>query len=125
LVPGERGWILADYKSSEITALEVPAKLESHELQLQLYALALRSMGLEIEQALVIYLAPEVISTVDISSSTLDAVQELVERFAKSRRDLDLPPTPGPNCRHCPWSEMCPESNSMAQLELSLARASA
>ena len=104
LVPSEAGWILADYKSSDITALEVPARVAEQELQVQLYALALRSMGLQIDQAHVVYLVPEVVSPVDLSEEALGQAAETLQTFVNARAALDLPATPSHRCRWCPWS---------------------
>ena len=102
LVPGPRGWTLVDYKSHELTALEVPLHRESAELQVQLYALALAAQGLEVAEARVVFLAPELECRVDLGPAALAAARRTVAEFFVARRSLQMPPRPGPACGHCP-----------------------
>gem|GEM_PF-116777 len=106
------GWVLVDYKASDVTALELPQRVEEHSLQLVLYALALAEAGWEVEAAYLAYLVPDVIEPVDVGPSSLERARELLEDFARARSELDLPPRPGSACRWCPWQQVCPDADT-------------
>ncbi|MEZ6186008.1 MAG: UvrD-helicase domain-containing protein [Planctomycetota bacterium] len=105
---GER-WTLVDYKSGDLTALEVPARLESDRVQLQLYALALAEGGLELAEARVAYLAAEIDAAVPVGPDVRAETRALLADFVDARRALELPPRPGPLCARCPHTPHCPE----------------
>ncbi|MGE0707126.1 MAG: UvrD-helicase domain-containing protein [Planctomycetota bacterium] len=109
LVPGERGWLLVDHKASDLTALEIPSRLEEHAAQLAFYALALETMGEPVEAAWVSYLVPGVLERVPVDARALGGAREALGDFAQARRELDLPPRPGKACSYCPWWDLCPE----------------
>jgi ATP-dependent exoDNAse (exonuclease V) beta subunit len=104
---GDR-WVVVDHKAAEITALHVPGRLEQPEAQLRLYALALAALGRAPAEAHVLFLAPGVASRVDLGPAALDEARRLLSDFVAARRDLDLPPKPGPGCRSCPHRPSCP-----------------
>lgn len=124
----ERGrWVLVDYKAAEITALEVPGRIEPHRLQLQLYALGLEALGLAPAAAALTYPAAGVDAWVEVGSEALARARELLAEQLRARRALDLPPRPGRHCRRCPhrltcpaglrWMEPAPQVAAAADLE--------
>ncbi len=105
--PRAGGVVLVDYKTTDITALEVPLHLAGPELQLQLYALGLRALGVPVVAARVVHLVPGVASPIDVGPAALDAARRLLGEFTAARRALDLPARPGSVCRSCPWRASC------------------
>jgi len=108
------GWVVADYKASELTALEVPKRLAAQALQVQLYALALAELGLAPVEGALVYLAPGVEGPVDVGPEARAAARDALVAYARARRDLDLPPEPGAACRRCPYVGSCPEGQGPA-----------
>ncbi|MCA8926347.1 MAG: PD-(D/E)XK nuclease family protein, partial [Planctomycetes bacterium] len=111
---GER-WTLVDYKSGDLTALEVPARLDADRTQLQLYALALEQVGVQVTEARVAYLAAEVDANVGLGAEVEAETRELLRGFVRARRELDLPPRPGAQCARCPHTAQCPEGQDAAR----------
>ena len=106
------GWVLADYKAGEVTALEVPSRIKPHALQLRLYALAMASLGFELQEGVITYLAAEVECRVRFDAASLDETRRLLGDFVSARQALDLPPRPSPACRTCPHLRGCPAGQS-------------
>ena len=105
----ERGrWLLVDYKAAEITALEVPGRMEPHRLQLQLYALGLHQLGLSPAAGALAYPAAGVDAWVEVGEAARERARLLLGEHAAARRALDLPPRPGRHCRRCPHRPTCP-----------------
>lgn len=104
---GDR-WTIVDHKAAEITALQVPARLEQPELQLRLYVLALAAAGRPPAEAHVLFLAPGIASRVDLDPGPLEEARGLLRDFVQARARLDLPPRPGGGCRTCPQRPSCP-----------------
>lgn len=104
---GDR-WVVVDHKAAEITALQVPGRLEQPEVQLRLYALALAALGRAPAEAHVLFLAPGTASRVDLGPEAMKEARQLLADFIQARRDLDLPPKPGSGCRSCPHRPSCP-----------------
>lgn len=104
---GER-WTLVDYKSGDLTALEVPARLEADRVQLQLYALGLAQVGVAVSEARVAYLCAEVDASVPCDPAVATETQALLAEFVAARRALDLPPRAGAQCARCPHLAQCP-----------------
>jgi ATP-dependent helicase/nuclease subunit A len=102
------GWVLADYKAGEVTALQVSSRIGPHALQLRLYALAMASLGYELHEGVITYLAADVECRVRLDPQSLSATRDRLAEFAAARRELDLPPRPGASCRFCPHLRGCP-----------------
>lgn len=109
--------VIVDHKAADITALQIPSRLEQPELQLRLYALALAALGRPPAEAHVLFLAPGVASRVDLGPAALDEVRQVLVDFVTARQRLELPPTPGGGCRTCPHRSSCPVGQAhLAQL---------
>ena len=101
-------WTLVDYKAGEMTALEVPGRIEPHRLQLQLYALALSLLGPPPAAAALSYPAAGVDAWVEVGEMGRERARKLLAEHALARRRLELPPRPGRHCRPCPHRSTCP-----------------
>jgi hypothetical protein len=107
------GWVLVDHKAAEVTALQVPSRLDAPDLQLRLYALALAVAGpgaaaRPVAEAHVEWVAPGVTCRVDVGGPGLEDARRILAEFVRARRTHDLPPRPGPLCRTCPHRAACP-----------------
>ncbi|MCO5166213.1 MAG: UvrD-helicase domain-containing protein [Planctomycetes bacterium] len=122
---GDR-WTVVDHKAAEVTALQVPGRLEQPELQLRLYAIALAAGGRPPAEAQVMFLAPGVASRVDLGPAAMAEARRLLVEFVEARRTLDLPPRPHAGCRSCPHRPACPAGQArMAEVEIPVALAPA
>lgn len=101
------GWILVDYKASEVTAFEVPERLDPPALQARLYAVALEALGERVAEAHVAFLVPEMTVKIDVGPDALAATRRLLARFVEARRRLEAPATTGAACRTCPFLSGC------------------
>jgi ATP-dependent exoDNAse (exonuclease V) beta subunit len=111
----EAGPVVVDYKTNDLTPLEVPLRAPAYALQLQLYALALasylgESMRGERWEAWLAFLAPEQAISVDVSPAALEGARERLARFEKARRAGDFTARPSPLCRTCAFREVCPSA---------------
>lgn len=123
---GDR-WTVVDHKAAEVTALQVPGRLEQPELQLRLYALALAADGRPPAEGQVMFLAPGVAVRVDLGAEALTEARRLLAEFVEARRALDLPPRPHAGCRGCPHRPSCPAGQAFlagAQFPVAAAPAS-
>ena len=104
-----QGSVLVDYKTNEVTALEVPAKARSYALQLQLYALAVGAwLGEPVREAWLSFLAADQSVSVDVSEAALEEARERLRAFVAARRRGEFPPRPGSLCRTCAFRAVCP-----------------
>jgi CRISPR/Cas system-associated exonuclease Cas4 (RecB family) len=112
--PGGGGaGVLVDYKTNELTPLEVPAKARSYALQLQLYALAVSAyLGEPIREAWLSFLAADQSVSVDVSADALERARERLANFVAARRRGEFPPNPGSLCRTCAFRSVCPGAPS-------------
>jgi ATP-dependent exoDNAse (exonuclease V) beta subunit len=105
----ERGAVLVDYKTNDLTPLEVPLKVPAYALQLQLYALALTPhLGAPPREAWLSFLAAEQSVSVDVSPAALERASERLARFAGARRKGEFEPRTSSLCRTCAFREICP-----------------
>jgi RecB family exonuclease len=103
------GPVLVDYKTNELTALEVPAKARAYVLQLQLYALALGAwLGKPVREAWLSFLAADQAVSVDVSDAALEGARERLAAFVVARRRGEFPPKPGAPCHTCAFRAVCP-----------------
>ncbi len=104
-----QGSVLVDYKTNEVTPLEVPAKARSYALQLQLYALAVGAwLGEPVREAWLSFLAADQSVSVDVSEAALEEARERLRAFVAARRRGEFPPRPGSLCRTCAFRAVCP-----------------
>jgi ATP-dependent helicase/nuclease subunit A len=101
------GWVLVDYKASEVTAFEVPERLDPPALQTRLYAVALEALGERVAEAHVAFLVPEMTVKIDVGPNALAGTRRLLARFVDARRRLEAPATPGAACRTCSFRKGC------------------
>lgn len=106
---GAMGSVLVDYKTNDLTSLEVPAKAKSYALQLQLYALAVGAyMGEPVREAWLSFLAADQSTSVDVSADALEVARARLAAFVAARRRGEFPPKPGSLCRTCAFRSVCP-----------------
>ncbi len=89
LFEDEAGWTLVDYKTDEVPA-EIPAdRIETYRQQAGVYALALKSFGIECAGGIALYFArPGVVKTITPSSDLLAEAERLIEEAALKNGDL-------------------------------------
>jgi ATP-dependent exoDNAse (exonuclease V) beta subunit len=108
-----RRTVLVDYKTNDLTALEVPARARSYALQLQLYALALATaLGEPVTEAWLSFLAADQSVSVDVSAPALEAARERLARFVLARRRGDFTARPSSLCRTCAFRAVCPAAEA-------------
>jgi RecB family exonuclease len=92
--------ILVDYKTSRATPAEVREKALDFELQLRLYALAMRDLfGRLPARAALFFLDPGVVHDVDLSPPALSAAEQAIAAFFAAHREAAFPQNPAR--RHC------------------------
>jgi ATP-dependent helicase/nuclease subunit A len=102
---------VVDYKTSRIGAGEVEEKSSDYELQLRIYALAVREIfGRPPAAAVLHFLHPDVIRQVDITPEALRDAESAILRFFDARRGGSFPQNPDRHCFACGYREAyCPE----------------
>jgi len=101
--------VLVDYKTNDLTSLEVPAKARSYALQLQLYALAVSAyMGQPVGEAWLSFLAADQAISIDVSADALEGARARLASFVAARRRGEFPPRPGSLCHSCAFRSVCP-----------------
>jgi RecB family exonuclease len=106
---GAGGLVLVDYKTNELTPLEVPAKARSYALQLQLYALAVSAAhGEPVTEAWLSFLAADQAVSVDVSPAALEGARTRLAAFVVARRRGEFPPKPAAHCGTCAFRAACP-----------------
>lgn len=101
---------MVDYKTSRIGAGEVQARAADYELQLRIYALAVREVfGRLPAAAFLHFLHPDVIREVDLSPGPLEAAEEAIRAFFAAHRAGEYPQRPAPHCTSCSYfRDYCP-----------------
>jgi CRISPR/Cas system-associated exonuclease Cas4 (RecB family) len=101
---------VVDYKTSRITAAEVPEKAADYELQLRIYALAVREIfGRVPETACLYFLHPNVVQEVDVSADALKETEASIDAFFHAHRLNAYPQHPAPHCFSCGYLKAyCP-----------------
>lgn len=101
------GWVVVDYKTGEVEPDQVPTRLREDGVQLQLYTLLLEAAGIEVSEAWVAYLEPNLAAEVVLDRS---ASLSLLEEHLEARRAQDFPARPSVGCHTCPWAEACDQA---------------
>jgi ATP-dependent helicase/nuclease subunit A len=102
---------IVDYKTSRVSADRVGEKAADYELQLQLYALAVRDLrGAAPSEAILHFLHPGVEWNADVSPAALERAEEAIAAFLASHRSGSHPQNPGPHCLVCGYRKpYCPD----------------
>ena len=101
---------IVDYKTSRIEASEVEKKAADYELQLRIYALALRDLfGRAPDAACLHFLHPDVVREVDVTSAALEETEKSIASFFEAHRTGSFPQRPGDHCHSCGYLRpFCP-----------------
>ncbi len=102
--------VIVDYKTDDIAAEEAPSRARFHELQLQLYAVAVeRFTGRPPDRAVLYFLRPNLAVAVDTSPAALARAVEMVRAFRDAQDRQEFPLHEGEHCVRCPFFHgMCP-----------------
>ena len=107
---------LVDWKSDRVDDATILDRIHHHQLQMALYALALREAGRPASRAFIAFLRAGQFREVDVDERHLKWAENLVLNLARMAADLTRPgqisggleslPSPHePPCRGCPWRE--------------------
>jgi ATP-dependent helicase/nuclease subunit A len=101
---------VVDYKTSRIEAAEVEGRAADYELQLRIYALAVRDIfGRAPRAACLHFLHPDVVREVDISSATLEQAEQAIASYFDAHRLGVFPQNVAEHCRSCGYQKSyCP-----------------
>jgi CRISPR/Cas system-associated exonuclease Cas4 (RecB family) len=104
------GLKIVDYKTSRIEASEVEKKAADYELQLRIYALALRDLFDRAPDAACLhFLHPDVIREVDVSAAALEETDKAIASFFEAHRSGSFPRHPAEHCFSCGYLRpFCP-----------------
>ncbi len=93
---------VVDYKTSRIAPEEVEERSADYELQLRIYALAVREIfGQAPSGAFLHFLHPDIVRPVEISPALLEEAEGRIAAFFEAHRSGDYPQNPAPHCRSC------------------------
>jgi len=114
IIREKTGAVLVDYKTNELTPLQVPAKAREYALQLQLYALAVSAyLGETVREAWLSFLVADLSVQVDVSPPALESARQRLAAFVEARRRGEFPPRPGSLCRTCAFRSVCPGAQNV------------
>lgn len=102
--------VLVDYKTDDVDAEGAVERARDYAVQLRLYALALeRITGRAPNQALLYFLRPDTVVSVDVEPEQLAAAQECIRAFQRAQSEMCFPPKPDGHCRRCSFHRgLCP-----------------
>jgi ATP-dependent exoDNAse (exonuclease V) beta subunit len=102
--------VIVDYKTDDVTAEEAPSRARIHELQVQLYAVAVeRFTGRPPDRAVLYFLRPNLAVAVDVSPAALARAVGMVRAFRDAQERQEFPLQVGEHCLRCPFFHgMCP-----------------
>jgi ATP-dependent exoDNAse (exonuclease V) beta subunit len=108
------GLTIVDYKTDDVSALNVQSRAREYHVQIQLYALALeRATGKRVASAWLSFLRPDVSVNIALADAAQD-VGALAERFAAAQENLHFQMIPTPACRRCEfYHTLCPAKLAM------------
>ncbi len=107
---------LVDWKSDRVDEATIPDRLHHHQLQMALYALALREAGRPASRAFIAFLRAGQFREVDADERHLKWAEKLAINLARKAAELTIPgqlsggleslPAPNePPCPGCPWRD--------------------
>ena len=102
---------IVDYKTSRIDASGVEEKAADYELQLRIYALAVRDIfGRAPGRACLHFLHPDVVREVDVSAAALEEAEKSISSFFEAHRTETYPQRPERHCFSCGYLRAyCPD----------------
>ena len=102
--------VIVDYKTDDVAAEEAQSRARFHELQLQLYAVAVeRFTGRPLDRAVLYFLRPNLAVAVDATPAALARAVGMVHRFRDAQERQEFPLQVGEHCVRCPFFQgMCP-----------------
>jgi RecB family exonuclease len=102
--------VIVDYKTDDVTAEEAPSRARIHELQLQLYAVAVqRFTGRPPDRAVLYFLRPNLAVAVGVSPAALPRAVGMVRAFRDAQERQEFPLQVDEHCLRCPFFHgMCP-----------------
>lgn len=104
------GLLVVDYKTSRIGAGEVEEKAADYELQLRIYALAVKeTFGRLPAGAFLYFLHPDIIREVDLSVPWLERAEKAIAAYFDAHRAGEYPQRPARHCLSCGYRQAyCP-----------------
>jgi hypothetical protein len=105
---GER--VLVDYKTDRVKPDDVAEHARKYELQLQLYALAIKqATGRGPDRAVLYYLRPNVAVEVGAGAGAIETATGRVKDFFAAQSRVEFPLHVGAHCYRCPhYGNICP-----------------
>src|SRR4029077_5466642 len=102
--------VIVDYKTDDVAAEAAQSRARFHELQLQLYAVAVQSFtGRPPDHAVLYFLRPNVAVAVDASPPALARAVGMVRAFRDAQERQEFPLQLGEYCVRCSFFHgMCP-----------------
>jgi ATP-dependent exoDNAse (exonuclease V) beta subunit len=106
--------VIVDYKTDDISAEEAQQRARFHELQLQLYAVAVeRFTGRPPDQAVLYFLRPNLAVAVDVGPPALARAIGMVRAFRDAQERQEFPLQVADHCLRCPFFHgMCPAGST-------------
>jgi CRISPR/Cas system-associated exonuclease Cas4 (RecB family) len=102
--------ILVDYKTDRFDPKAQPERIESYELQLRIYAIALeRITGRLPDRAILEFLRSGTTVDVELSPELLSQARSVVNRLAAAQELMEFPLVEGEHCKRCEYyRHSCP-----------------
>jgi CRISPR/Cas system-associated exonuclease Cas4 (RecB family) len=99
---------IVDYKTNDISAEEIPEKVQLYQLQMQLYTKALEAIyKKEVNEAILYFLVPNSPVVVDTTEEACKGLYKTLDTFFSTHKKGDFIRARKQECRWCEFETIC------------------